>query len=174
MTVLRAGPGISYHTAGVGYRADEFEAIFHTQDWEWLTVELEDGTHVWIKAQAVDFIYGGPSHLSQAKDIPPTYTPTSIGIPPTLTFTPLVGEYVEPVDVPDVPDTREPIMQPTTPRSTPQSESPSAQWNCSGDRYNCGDFSSCSSVMSYFRACPGDPSRLDGDNDGRPCESLCR
>jgi len=47
-------------------------------------------------------------------------------------------------------------------------------WNCHGNLYNCGDFSSCAQVMSYWNACPGDPSRLDGDRDGVPCESLCR
>ena len=47
-------------------------------------------------------------------------------------------------------------------------------WNCSGNLYNCSAFSSCAQVMSYWSACPGDPSRLDGDHDGRPCESLCR
>ena len=47
-------------------------------------------------------------------------------------------------------------------------------WNCSGNIYNCSDFSSCKQVMSYWNACPGDPSWLDGDNDGIPCESLCR
>lgn len=46
-------------------------------------------------------------------------------------------------------------------------------WDCVGNIYNCGDFSSCDEVMSYWEACPGDPSRLDGDHDGRPCESLC-
>jgi micrococcal nuclease len=47
-------------------------------------------------------------------------------------------------------------------------------WTCVGNIYNCGDFSSCAEVMSYWNACPGDPSRLDGDHDGRPCESLCQ
>jgi micrococcal nuclease len=47
-------------------------------------------------------------------------------------------------------------------------------WNCSGNLYNCGDFASCDQVMSYWEACSGDPSRLDGDHDGKPCESLCR
>jgi len=46
--------------------------------------------------------------------------------------------------------------------------------DCAGNIYDCGDFSSCDEVMSYWNACPGDPSRLDGDQDGRPCESLCR
>lgn len=47
------------------------------------------------------------------------------------------------------------------------------QWNCSGDIYNCGDFKGRhSDLMSYWNACPGDPSRLDqGGQPGVPCES---
>ena len=45
--------------------------------------------------------------------------------------------------------------------------------DCSQDRYNCSDFTTCEEVMAVFNACPGDPNRLDGDNDGIPCESLC-
>jgi micrococcal nuclease len=58
----------------------------------------------------------------------------------------------------------------------PPSPAPPSEptWNCIGNLYNCDDFSSCDEVMSYWTACPGDPSRLDGDNDGVPCESLCR
>jgi micrococcal nuclease len=56
------------------------------------------------------------------------------------------------------------------PPSAPPSE---PAWNCIGNLYNCDDFSS-NEVMSYWIACPGDPSRLDGDNDGVPCETLCR
>jgi hypothetical protein len=52
-------------------------------------------------------------------------------------------------------------------------EAPAAQtWNCSGDVYNCGDFPNRSELMSYFNTCPGDPSDLDGNADGIPCESL--
>ena len=28
-------------------------------------------------------------------------------------------------------------------------------------------------AMISWNTCPGDPSRLDSDNDGRPCERLC-
>ena len=45
--------------------------------------------------------------------------------------------------------------------------------NCSSNTYNCGDFSSCSEVMAVFNACSSDVHRLDGDDDGVPCESLC-
>lgn len=59
------------------------------------------------------------------------------------------------------------------PASTQQLAStaaPAQTWNCSGDRYNCNSFSSRAELMSYFNTCPGDPSRLDRDNDGIPCE----
>jgi LysM repeat protein len=55
----------------------------------------------------------------------------------------------------------------------PVSQPQAATWNCSGNIYNCGDFPSCSQIMSYWNACPGDPSNLDGNNDGQPCESIC-
>lgn len=46
------------------------------------------------------------------------------------------------------------------------------QWSCSGNIYNCSDFSNRNQLMDYFNACPGDPSDLDGNKDGVPCESL--
>lgn len=45
---------------------------------------------------------------------------------------------------------------------------------CQGNRYNCADFSSCEEIWDYFIACPGDPSYLDGDKDGFPCEAQCK
>lgn len=63
---------------------------------------------------------------------------------------------------------------PPTATSIPPTPTTGAAWNCSGNLYNCSDFSSCAEVMSYWNACPGDPSRLDGDNDGVPCEALCQ
>lgn len=43
-------------------------------------------------------------------------------------------------------------------------------WNCSGDLYKCDDFASRAEMNSYIAACPGDPSNLDGDDDGEYCE----
>jgi len=55
-----------------------------------------------------------------------------------------------------------------------QSPAPSTQWSCSGNIYNCPDFEGrCSELYDYFNSCPGDPSGLDGDDDGVPCESQC-
>ena len=41
-----------------------------------------------------------------------------------------------------------------------------------GAKRTCGQMSSCAEAMHYFRQCG--LSRLDGDNDGVPCESICR
>jgi hypothetical protein len=56
----------------------------------------------------------------------------------------------------------------------PVQSQPQQTWSCSGNIYNCGDFSTCTEVTSYFNACPGDPSELDDDDDNLPCESLCK
>jgi competence protein ComEC len=55
----------------------------------------------------------------------------------------------------------------------PTAATPVPTIDCSRDQYNCSDFSTCAEVMAVFNACAGDPNRLDGDNDGIPCESLC-
>jgi len=47
------------------------------------------------------------------------------------------------------------------------------EYVCSTNVYNCGDFSSCSEVMEVFNGCGFDVHKLDGDNDGIPCDSLC-
>jgi hypothetical protein len=48
--------------------------------------------------------------------------------------------------------------------------------SCSGDTYNCSDFSSHASAQACFNYCVsigrGDIHRLDGNNDGDACESL--
>lgn len=41
-----------------------------------------------------------------------------------------------------------------------------------GAKRTCGQMSSCEEAMHYFQQCG--LSRLDGDNDGVPCESICR
>jgi hypothetical protein len=40
-----------------------------------------------------------------------------------------------------------------------------------GDVYNCSDFPSQAAAQGELRRNPGDPSRLDADNDGIACES---
>jgi hypothetical protein len=103
----------------------------------------------------------------------PTLPPTATTIPtPTATETP------RPTDTPLPPPTSTYAPLPTTapPTEVPLTDTPASgtTWNCSGDLYNRGDFSSCEEVMSYFLAYPRDPSHLDRDKDGMPCESLCK
>lgn len=41
-----------------------------------------------------------------------------------------------------------------------------------GGKSTCGQMASCSEAMFYLNSCG--VSRLDGDGDGVPCESICR
>lgn len=86
----------------------------------------------------------------------PTSTPLSS---PTATPKPSI-----PTSVP----TRIPTVAPTSP--------PAAVCSCSGNLYNCSDFSTHAQAQSCYNYCVslgyGDVHRLDGDNDGVACESL--
>jgi hypothetical protein len=55
----------------------------------------------------------------------------------------------------------------------PPLNAPVSNYSCVGDNYNCGDFQTCDQIRAYFATCPGDPSQLDRDRDGRYCESVC-
>jgi len=51
----------------------------------------------------------------------------------------------------------------------------SGEWNCSGNTYNCTDFSTHTQAQSAFESCGGvgnDIHRLDADKDGLACENL--
>lgn len=66
----------------------------------------------------------------------------------------------------------QPVYYGNNSSQTNSSSSSQPQYSCSID-YDCDDFRTCSDAQNYFRSCSGDPSGLDGDNDGRPCEMLC-
>lgn len=55
-------------------------------------------------------------------------------------------------------------------QAIPRAKSP-GQAEC-GSKRTCGQMLSCAEAMWYFRECG--LSRLDGDQDGVPCEQLCR
>ena len=40
-----------------------------------------------------------------------------------------------------------------------------------GNAYTCSDFKTLAEAKAYFDAVPLDPSKLDSDHDGIPCES---
>jgi cell division protein FtsB len=69
------------------------------------------------------------------------------------------------------------VSQSTAPaQTTPQTPTPTSSWDHSGNNYNCSDFSSYSQAKSAYDeslvVAGRDIHRLDGDNDGIPCESL--
>ncbi len=59
---------------------------------------------------------------------------------------------------------------PAAPEVAPMSVAQS--WSCN-PRKTCGRINSCQEAIWYHRNCSWG-GRLDGDNDGIPCESLCR
>jgi hypothetical protein len=87
-----------------------------------------------------------------------------------------------PTPVPTFTATASPTSTPTltntptsTPSNTPTPEpSPTIEWRCGVDSYNCPDFAGkCEQLDHYWHTCPGDPSRLDRDDDDMPCETQC-
>ncbi len=111
-----------------------------------------------------DGLFGELQSQAQAAGIGVWAEPTPL--PPTPTLAPTVTPTLVPATAT--------LPAPTSTPVPPPTPTAGRAWNCNGNLYNCDDFSSCAEVMSYWYACPGDPSRLDGDHDGRPCESLCR
>jgi micrococcal nuclease len=64
----------------------------------------------------------------------------------------------------------------TAPLPTQASFDASGVCSCSGNQYNCPDFSTHANAQACYEYCKsvgrGDIHRLDGDNDGLACESL--
>jgi hypothetical protein len=56
------------------------------------------------------------------------------------------------------------------PGTSPQTAPAKSTKDC-GSKYYCREMSSCAEAMHYYKNCGLD--RLDGDNDGVPCESIC-
>ena len=117
----------------------------------------ESGTIKNISTIVASTAYAASTHTMEAMPPTSTLTPTpEILDTPTLPFTATIAPtntvfVVSPL--------------PTSP--------PVAACDCSGDLYNCGDFSSHAQALACFNSCkPGDIHRLDQDNDGDPCESL--
>jgi hypothetical protein len=95
----------------------------------------------------------------------PTDTPTSSPVP-TNTLLPTNTPYIAP--------TSTPVPQPPPPPSP--TKVPAAVCGCSGNIYNCSDFSTHAQAQACYEYCKsigrGDIHDLDRDNDGSACESL--
>jgi hypothetical protein len=94
----------------------------------------------------------------------------SISPTPTLTLHPTITATASQTNTPTLTST------PTnTPSATPTPEpSSTIEWACGVDNFNCSDFEGkCEQLEHYWNICSNDPSRLDRDNDGIPCEVQC-
>ncbi len=82
--------------------------------------------------------------------------------------------YVYGGPVIQVPAIVPPVVTPLPePQPQPQPEPEPEPQPGQSDDYNCSDFSTQAEAQRFFEAeGPGDPHRLDGDNDGIACESL--
>lgn len=60
--------------------------------------------------------------------------------------------------------------KPLSIKSSPEAAATSWKFSC-GSKRKCGDMGSCDEAKFYLKTCG--ISRLDGDHDGIPCESLC-
>ena len=145
---LRSGPGTNYPVVGSLSSGTSLPVTGTNQARDWYTVNL-NGQQAWAAASV-------------------TTTTGNCSVLPTVSAPPVPTPRPAPVQQPAQ---QQPAQQPV--QQAPVQQPAAASWNCNGNLYNCRDFGSCSLVMSYWNTCPGDPSRLDSDNDGRPCESLC-
>lgn len=99
--------------------------------------------------------------------IPPPSTFTPVQLPPTVIY-----------PVTNYPATLAPTWTPipTFTQFVLATKPINASCSCSGDLYNCSDFSTHSQAQSCFDYCisqgTGDIHKLDSNNDGNACESL--
>lgn len=148
-------------------RGDELQVTDDTGDW--YEIQLVDGRVGYIAS----FLTSATRPSTQPTAIPQQVVqPTTIPVQPTQVIQP-TAVPVQPTQIP--PPTMIPVQPTQVPVSTVpvQSEAPpQPAYTCGGNFYNCSDFTNRTDLMEYFNRCPGDPSDLDRDNDGFPCESL--
>lgn len=102
----------------------------------------------------------------------PTWTPAPL---PTWTPAPLPTWTVAPLPIQPQPTDPPPATEPPPPPPTDE-PAPVAVCDCSGNIYNCANFSTHSAAQACFAYCwqtvGRDVHGLDGDGDGIACESL--
>lgn len=72
---------------------------------------------------------------------------------------------------PSFPESQPPAVTPSPAAPSPTT-APSSLPPCTSGDCDCGDFTTWEQAQAVLDAFPGDPHRLDGDNDGVACESL--
>ena len=149
---MRAGPDTVYHVVGALNRGDELVITGVNADRTWIRVRA-GGQQGWVLAElcVVNLVLGSVAVV----DVPvPTAAPLPTS-PPAPTAAP----------------------QPTSPPAPPtEPPAPAAVCDCSGDIYNCSNFTTHNQAQACYNYCVsigrGDIHGLDGDNDGSACESL--
>lgn len=115
----------------------------------------------------------GPTDTPEPTRTPkPTRTPAPTRTPrPTAApVAPAAAETAAPAESTTAPA----LAQPAEPTATAAPRPTRNPLNTGGvDRYNCTDFATWKEANAVFQAnLPGDPNRLDNDDDGIPCENL--
>lgn len=148
-----------------------------TEGGQWYQVRTPLGREGWIHAGLVvglpQLVLDNLPRVTQAPTRtrePATNTPRPqpTNTRPLVTNTPTLS----PATSTSLPPTQPPPTL-APPTNTPP---PAAVCNCSGDLYNCSDFSTHAAAQACFNYCvgqgAGDIHGLDGDGDGDACESL--
>ena len=76
-------------------------------------------------------------------------------------------KYQDYVRVRPVAEEANPHASTRQPALSPMSESQASPFKCDGRIY-CSQMTSCAEATFFLKNCPG--TRMDGDNDGIPCE----
>lgn len=146
---IRSGPGTPYDVIDILKQGDIVSVIGRTQDNSWFNIKLDNGNYAWIGSSIVEPI--------KDFDIDSISIVATIPAPPTVTSSPPTSTSPLPTELP-------PLIP------------PSNVCSCSGNIYNCKDFSTHNQAQSCFNYCVaqgvGDIHNLDRDNDGLACESL--
>lgn len=92
-----------------------------------------------------------------------------------LALTPLPAPAVPPPASPTPAPAAPPAASPAAPPPAAPTRAPALRYDPRGPDRDCGDFATHAEAQAFFVAAGGparDPHRLDGDHDGRACESL--
>lgn len=174
---LRSQPDATSSSVATLNTGTTVEIIAITEDSQWYQVRTDSGREGWLLADKFQVIT-----LPLLTRIPRvTLAPTNTAEPATFTPRPqptntrpliINTPTLAPVTSTSLPPTQPPPTL-APPTDTPP---PVAVCNCSGDLYNCSDFSTHAAAQSCFNYCVaqgvGDIHGLDRDGDGDACESL--
>ena len=106
--------------------------------------------------------------VTKVPTVKPTVLPTT---EPTAIVTPsLITPTVKPTSTPTVKPTLKPTKVPTIQTIRVIPTTTNSSYSCGSKKY-CTQMASCSEAKYYYSNCG--LKKLDGDDDGVPCEKLC-